>query len=64
MRFVAYEGDDRTSTVTHRSEFRKGYAVCLEAVNEHVNTLVPSPEDNGVVVRRAKPLFPPSRYAK
>ena len=58
VRFVAYEGDDRTSTVIHRSEFRKGYAVCLEAVNEHVNTLVPSPEDNGVVVRRAKPLFP------
>ena len=58
VRFVANEGDDRTSTVTHRSEFRKGYAVCLEAVNEHVNTLVPSPEDNGAVVRRAKPLFP------
>ena len=58
LRFVAYEGDDRTSTVIHRSEFRKGYAVCLEAVNEHVNTLVPSPEDNGVVVRRAKALFP------
>lgn len=56
--FVAYGGDDRTSTVIHRWEFEKGYAVCLDDVNEYVNTLVPSPEDNGAVVRRAKPLFP------
>ena len=58
VRFVAYEGDDRASTVIHRWEFRKGYAVCLDAVNDYVNALVPSPEDNGAVVRRAKPLFP------
>ena len=58
VRFVAYGGDDRTSTVIHRWEFEKGYAVCLDDVNEYVNTLVPSPEDNGAVVRRAKPLFP------
>lgn len=58
VRFVAYDGDDRTSTVIHRWEFQKGYAVCLDAVNDYVATLVPSPEDNGLVVRRAKPLFP------
>ena len=58
VRFVAYEGDGRTSTVIHRWEFNKGYAVCLDAVNEYVNTLVPSPEENGAVERRAKPLFP------
>lgn len=58
VRFVAYDGDGRTSTVTHRSEFREGYAVCIDAVNDRVNTLVPAPEDNGAVVRQAVPLFP------
>ena len=58
VRFVAYDGDGRTSTVIHRWEFQKGYAVCIDAVNDHVNALVPAPEDNGAVVRQAAPLFP------
>ena len=58
VRFVAYDGDGRASTVTHRWDFRKGYAVCIDAVNDHVITLVPSPEDNGAVVRQGAPLFP------
>ena len=40
-------------------EFQKGYAVCLDVVNAHVNALVPAPEENGAVVRQAVPLFPP-----
>lgn len=58
VRFVAYDGDGRTSTATHRWEFPQGYAVCIDAVNDYVNTLVPAPEDNGTVVRQAAPLFP------
>lgn len=56
LRFVAYDGDGRASTVTHRWEFREGYAVCIDAVNDYVNTLVPAPEDNGAVVRQAAPV--------
>ena len=59
VRFVAYDGDGRTATVTHRRDFQAGYAVCFSALNRHVGTLTPSPEDNGAVVRQAKPLFPP-----
>ena len=59
VRFVVYDGDGRTSTVTHRRDFAEGYAVSSDALNGHVGTLIPSPEDNGAVVRQAKPLFPP-----
>lgn len=59
VRFVAYDGDGRASTVTHRWEYLKGYAVCIDAVNQRVNTLVPAPEDNGAVARQSTPLFPP-----
>lgn len=58
VRFVAYDGDGRTATVTHRRDFAQGYGVCFGALNRHVGTLIPSPEDNGAVVRQAKPLFP------
>ena len=59
VRFVAYDGDGRTSTVTHRRDFAEGYAVCFRTLNRHVGMLIPAPEDNGAVVRQAKPLFPP-----
>ena len=59
VRFVAYDGDGRTATVTHRRDFAEGYGVSFGALNGHVGTLIPSPEDNGAVVRQAKPLFPP-----
>ena len=32
--------------------------VCIDAVNDYVNTLVPAAEDNGTVARQAAPLFP------
>lgn len=57
-RFVAYDGDGRTATVMHRRDFDAGYAVDFDGLNRHVGTLIPSPEDNGAVVRQAKPLFP------
>ena len=39
VRFVAYDGDGRTATVTHREDFFLGYASGFEALNAHVNTL-------------------------
>ena len=58
VRFVAYDGDGRTATVTHRRDFAEGYGVSFDPLNGHVGTLIPAPEDNGAVVRQAKPLFP------
>ena len=58
VRFVVYDGDGRASTVTHRMDFRLGYATGFSGLNNHVNTLVPSPEDTGAAIRKGKPLFP------
>ena len=58
VRFVVYDGDGRASTVTHRMDFRLGYASGFIGLNDHVNTLVPSPENTGAAIRRGKPLFP------
>ena len=59
VRFVAYDGDGRAATVTHRKDFSAGYAVGLDELNGFVDTIIPSPEDNGAVIRTAEPLFPP-----
>ena len=59
IRFVAYGGDDRTATVTHRVDFPAGYASGFARFNAHVNTLIPSPEDGSAAIREAHPLFPP-----
>ena len=59
LRFVAYDGDGRTATVTHRMDFSAGYASGFARFNAHVNTLIPSPEDGSAAIREARPLFPP-----
>ena len=59
LRFVAYDGDGRTATVTHRMDFPAGYASGFARFNAHVNTLIPSPEDGRAAIREARPLFPP-----
>lgn len=59
LRLVVYDGDGRMATVTHRKDFALGYASGFAAVNDHVNTLVPAPEDGNSVIRKARPLFPP-----
>ena len=58
MRFVVYDGDRRTATVTHRRDFPAGYAGGFAGFIEHVATLIPSPEDGAAAVRAARPLFP------
>ena len=59
IRFVVYDGDGRTATVTHRKDFPLGYASAFTGFNAHVNALVPSPEDGETAIREARPLFPP-----
>ena len=58
VRFVVYDGDGRTATVTHRRDFPAGYAGGFAGFIEHVATLIPSPEDGAAAVRSAQPLFP------
>ena len=59
IRFVAYDGDDRTATVTHREDFFRGYANGFEGLNAHVNTLLPAREDGDSPIRDARILVPP-----
>lgn len=59
VRFVVYDGDGRAATVTHREDFLRGYASGFEALNEHVNTLLPAPEDGDAPIRGARALVPP-----
>ena len=59
IRFVVYDGEGRSATVTHRMDFPTGYASGFAGFNAHVNTLIPSPEDGSAAIRGARPLFPP-----
>ena len=59
VRFVVYDGEGRTATVTHREDFSRGYASGFEALNAHVNTLLPAREDSDAPIREARALVPP-----
>ena len=59
VRFVVYDGDGRTATVTHREDFVRGYASGFEALNAHVNTLLPAREEGDTPIRDARALVPP-----
>lgn len=59
VRFVVYDGDGRTATVTHREDFVRGYASGFEALNAHVNTLLPAREEGDAPIRDARALVPP-----
>ena len=58
IRFVAYDGDGRTATVTHREDFFRGYANGFEDLNAHVNTLLPAREDGNSPIRDARTFVP------
>ena len=57
IRFVMYDGAGRDAQVLRRKDFPLGYAVGFVAMNDYINTIVPSPERSGIV-RNATPLFP------
>ena len=59
VRFVAYDGEGRTATVTHREDFPLGYANGFDRLNTHINLLVPAPENGETPIRNGMPLFPP-----
>lgn len=59
VRFVAYDGDGRTATVTHREDFLRGYANGFEDLNAHVNVLLPAREDGDSPIREARALVSP-----
>ena len=58
VRFVAYEGNHRASTVTHRQDGNKGYASGFEGLVGYINNLLPQNEHIGAAFRESKPLFP------
>lgn len=58
VRFVAYDGDDRAATVTHRHDGLKGYASGFEGLVSYINNLLPQNEHIGAAFREAQPLFP------
>ncbi|OOY23141.1 transcriptional regulator [Thioclava sediminum] len=58
VRFVRYAGSDRTATVSHRRDGKRGYAVGFENLLEFINGLLPQNEHIGQALRVAQPLFP------
>lgn len=58
VRFVAYGGNHRAATVTHRLDGQKGYAVGFEGLVGYLNDLLPKNEHIGTALREAHPLFP------
>ncbi|EQB12654.1 RNA-binding domain-containing protein [Novosphingobium lindaniclasticum] len=58
VRFVAYDGRNKASTVTHRHDGRFGYATGFEGLVTYINGLVPSVERIGPAFREAQPMFP------
>lgn len=58
VRFMAYKGKNRATTVTHRQDGQKGYAIGLEGLVNYINGLLPVNEHIGEAFRESRPLFP------
>jgi predicted HTH transcriptional regulator len=58
IRLIAYEGNNKASTVTHRKDGQKGYASGFESLVGYINNLLPQNEHIGVAFRESLPLFP------
>ncbi len=58
VRFVAYDGRNRTAQVTHRRDGQRGYAAGFSGLLRYINDLLPSNEHIGEALREAQPLFP------
>ena len=58
VRFIRYDGRDRTATVTHRHDEQRGYASGFQSLLSFVNGLLPQNEHIGEALRQAHPLFP------
>lgn len=58
VRFIAYEGNNKATTVTHRQDSKKGYAAGFESLVGYINSLLPQNEHIGAAFRESQPLFP------
>lgn len=58
VRFIAYKGNNRAATVSHRQDFIKGYACGFDALISYINTLLPQNEHIGRAFRESQPLYP------
>ena len=58
VRFIAYDGNNRAATVTHRQDGRKGYASGFTGLVGYINSLLPMNEHIGAAFREAQPLYP------
>ena len=58
VRFVAYEGGNRASKVTHRRDGQRGYASGFKGLVEYIATLLPNNEHIGAAFREDEPLYP------
>ncbi|WP_417278650.1 ATP-binding protein [Celeribacter sp.] len=58
VRFVRYDGADRTATVTHRQDGKRGYACGFSGLLSYINGLLPQNEYIGEALRETHPLFP------
>lgn len=58
VRFVAYDGLNRTATVTHRQDGQRGYASGFEGLTDYIDGLLPHNEHIGKAFREERPLYP------
>jgi len=58
VRFIAYDGDNKAATVTHRQDGVNGYATGFEGLVGYINSLLPRNEHIGAALRESQPLFP------
>ncbi|WP_372879538.1 ATP-binding protein [Spongiibacter marinus] len=58
VRFIAYDGSNKASTVTHRQDGKKGYATGFEGLVNYINTLLPQNEHIGAAFRESHRLYP------
>lgn len=58
IRFVAYGGESRADTVTHRQDGSKGYAIGFQGLIDYIDGLLPQNEHIVKALRVAQPLYP------
>lgn len=58
IRFVAYDGDNRASTVKQRIDGKRGYAKAFDGVVSYINNLLPVNERIGSTQRKPTLVFP------
>jgi predicted HTH transcriptional regulator len=58
VRFVAYAGNNKSTTINHRIDGQKGYAMALEGVITHIKNLLPNSETIGETYRETNTIFP------